>query len=189
MGIIRLRRPSPEQLAAIALDAHDGALTYDEVGGTLAGAAPSGFHHIATQVELGRGADIFDAASEALRGWAPQRGSGLVVAEGAALVEGSVVALAAPIPVGFVLVVCRIVAVIDQPSRFGFAYGTLGRHPESGEELFVIERSEDDTVRFRIEAFSRPHSILVRLAGPIGRRMQAKATQDYLDAMCRAIGG
>ena len=34
----------------------------------------------------------------------------------------------------------RVVFVIDEPGRFGFAYGTLPRHVESGEERFLVER-------------------------------------------------
>jgi uncharacterized protein (UPF0548 family) len=35
---------------------------------------------------------------------------------------------------------CRIVYVIDEPDRRGFAYGTLPGHPERGEEAFIISR-------------------------------------------------
>ena len=33
---------------------------------------------------------------------------------------------------------CRVVYVVDEPDRRGFAYGTLTGHPESGEELFTV---------------------------------------------------
>jgi uncharacterized protein (UPF0548 family) len=45
------------------------------------------------------------------------------------------------------------------PDRYGFAYGTLPAHPEEGEELFLVTRGGDDTVRFEITAFSRPHDL------------------------------
>ena len=33
---------------------------------------------------------------------------------------------------------CRVVYVVDEPDRRGFAYGTLPGHAESGEELFLV---------------------------------------------------
>ena len=49
--------------------------------------------------------------------------------------------------------------------RFGFAYGTLPGHAESGEERFLIEWDQDeDGVWFDILAFSRP----APLPGPAG---------------------
>ena len=55
---------------------------------------------------------------------------------------------------------CRIVYVVDQQGpvkRYGFAYGTLPEHAESGEERFTLEwHGEDNAVWYDILAFSRP---------------------------------
>ena len=67
--------------------------------------------------------------------------------------------------------------------RFGFAYGTLPSHPEEGEEHFVVTRDGDGAVRFDVVAFSRPHDLLTKLGGPIPRRLQARATEHYLEGM------
>ena len=40
----------------------------------------------------------------------------------------------------------RVVYVIDEPLRKGFAYGTLPGHPETGEEAFIVEYRDDDSV-------------------------------------------
>lgn len=50
----------------------------------------------------------------------------------------------------------RVVYVVDEPDRQGFAYGTLEGHPEHGEEAFVVERTADGSVWLTITAFSRP---------------------------------
>jgi len=71
---------------------------------------------------------------------------------------------------------CRVVYVVDEPDRPGFAYDTLPGHPDSGEEAFVIERADDDTVSFSITAFSTPASHRVKLAGPLGRIAQRRMT-------------
>lgn len=186
-GILRLRRPTAADLAAMAERLRSGPLTYDAVGATISGAPPDGFHHVAAQVVLGQGEDTFARAKRALADWQHQRGAGLVIGAGAEVVEDAVVALAAPLPIGWVIVVCRVLAVIDEPSRFGFAYGTLAEHPESGEELFMVEIDADQGVTFRIEAFSKPQHPLAKFGSPVARRMQARATRRYLAAMRDAV--
>lgn len=71
---------------------------------------------------------------------------------------------------------CRIVGILDEPDRWGFAYGTLAGHPEQGEEAFVVSIGGDNAVRFRITAFSRPGDRITHLAGPVGRAAQRAGT-------------
>ncbi len=78
---------------------------------------------------------------------------------------------------------CRVVAVIDEPDRQGFSYGTLPGHPECGEELFVVERQPDGTLEFVVTAFSRPASLLARAGGPATRWAQRAMTDRYLRAL------
>ena len=77
--------------------------------------------------------------------------------------------------------------MLDEPSRAGFAYGTLPGHPEQGEEAFVVRLMDDGVVRFDVVAFSRPGSTLTRLAGPIGRVAQSVALRGYLRALYRFV--
>ncbi|MFC6343752.1 DUF1990 domain-containing protein, partial [Nocardioides hankookensis] len=77
---------------------------------------------------------------------------------------------------------CRVVYVVREPDRVGFAYGTLPGHPESGEERFEVARAADGTVTFEVTAFSRPATMLARLGGPIGRAVQDRITERYLNA-------
>ncbi len=96
---------------------------------------------------------------------------------------GLIVAMAAPLPIGYVLAVCRVVVVIDEPDRFGFAYGTLPGHPEQGEESFIVTRRSDGAVTFDIVAVSRLRHVLARACPPVARRLQRAATGRYLEAM------
>ena len=88
---------------------------------------------------------------------------------------------------------CRIVYAVSEEgpvNRFGFAYGTLPEHPESGEERFTVEwHQADDSVWYDILAFSRPHHVLARLGYPYVRRLQKRFARDSAAAMVRAIGG
>lgn len=78
---------------------------------------------------------------------------------------------------------CRVVYVVDEPDRRGFAYGTLPGHPEAGEERFVLRRRDDGSVELTIAAFSRPASMLAKVGGPLSRKIQDMMTQRYLRAL------
>jgi len=113
-----------------------------------------------------------------------QRGAGITVIASSPTVELDAVAL---LRLGWgplaVRAPVRVVAVVDEPDRRGFAYGTLPGHPESGEELFVVDHAADGTVTLRIAAFARPRSFAARAAGPLGRLIQRAVTRRYGRAM------
>jgi uncharacterized protein (UPF0548 family) len=87
----------------------------------------------------------------------------------------------------------RIVYVIDEGgplTRFGFAYGTLPEHAESGEERFLIEWERDsDEVWYSILAFSRPRHWLALAGYPLVRRLQRRFGRESAAAMVRAVEG
>ena len=85
---------------------------------------------------------------------------------------------------------CRIVYVIDDADKFGFAYGTLPGHVESGEERFMIEWNRvDESVWFDILAFSKPNHLLIRLGYPMVRRAQKRFGRESAAAMRSAVAG
>lgn len=77
----------------------------------------------------------------------------------------------------------RVVYVIAETNRVGFAYGTMTGHPESGEESFVLDRRDDDSVWFTLRSFSRPSTWYYRLAAPVLRVQQERFTRRYLRAL------
>ncbi|MGN6324645.1 DUF1990 family protein [Pseudolysinimonas sp.] len=83
----------------------------------------------------------------------------------------------------------RVVYVVDEPGRRGFAYGTLPGHPERGEEAFIVERLADDSVWLVIRAFSRPAGLLVWLGAPVARLLQAIYTARYERALAGPLPG
>ncbi|MCS5720304.1 DUF1990 domain-containing protein [Herbiconiux sp. CPCC 205763] len=82
----------------------------------------------------------------------------------------------------------RVVYLVNEPGRIGFAYGTLPGHPESGEESFVVEHLSDDSVWIVVRAFSRPSTWFYRLGLPVLRIVQARATRRYLRALMPSKG-
>jgi uncharacterized protein (UPF0548 family) len=160
----------------------DAPLSYPEVGASL-GQRPDGYHHDTDVLTLGTGAAAFVRAVQGLREWQAHRGAHVIVFPAdAPLAVGTTVALALPLIAVHALAACRIVAVIEEPDRFGFAYGTVEGHPEQGEEAFVIER-DADSVRFRVSAFSRPADSLARVGAPVTRIIQRRVTRAYLTGL------
>jgi uncharacterized protein (UPF0548 family) len=81
----------------------------------------------------------------------------------------------------------RVVYVVDEPRRTGFAYGTLKGHPEAGEEGWVVEQKEDGSVWMVVRAFSRPSNAFWWLAYPVLRMSQEYYTRRYLRALAGPI--
>ncbi|MEK6311265.1 MULTISPECIES: DUF1990 family protein [Curtobacterium] len=77
----------------------------------------------------------------------------------------------------------RVVSIIDETDRKGFAYGTLDGHPLSGEESFVVERTPDGSVWLQLRQFSQPASRKWRLVEPLLRRQQRVMAEKYLAAL------
>ena len=84
----------------------------------------------------------------------------------------------------------RIVYVLNEDvplKRFGFAYGTLIGHAESGEERFTVEwNRKTDEVYYDLLAFSRPSLLAAKLGYPLARHLQRKFARDSLNSMRRA---
>jgi len=77
----------------------------------------------------------------------------------------------------------RVIYVVDEPGRRGFAYGTLPGHPERGEESWIVEQRDDGSVWITVRAFSRPASRRWWAVYPALRVMQEYYTRRYLRAL------
>ncbi|OHV05688.1 DUF1990 domain-containing protein [Mycobacterium talmoniae] len=155
-------------------------LTYPEVGAT-ADALPAGYQHINASARIGTGRQRFEQAGDAVLHWGMQRGSGLGVNASSDVAVVDAVLL---VRLGLLHAPCRVVYVVDEPNRRGFAYGTLPGHPESGEELFSVRYDpEDDAVYAEVRAFSRPATWWSKLGSPIAALLQRVVTRRYLRAV------
>lgn len=109
----------------------------------------------------------------------------------APLETGQTVAVLAHVWGLWVLNACRIVYVVDEQDRitqFGFGYGTLPAHAESGEERFLIEwHHTDDSVWYDVSAFFRPRHPLVRLGWPVAQSLVNRFRRDSAAAMKQAV--
>jgi uncharacterized protein (UPF0548 family) len=178
---------SPTKLQTILTTALGQEPSYPEVGATSGEVFPAGYRHDRHEVLVGSHTD-FERAVEGLSHWAAHEGAGIRIFpnDQSVTVGATIVAV---VSIGFATMVapCRVVSVVSEPDKFGFAYGTLPGHPERGEEAFTVERRGEGTF-FSVRAFSKPADVLVRLSGPFGRVAQQIATRRYIAAMRRYLG-
>ena len=188
--MLLLRKPSDDSVRRFLDNQRALAFSYSAVGATATN-QPPGYVVDHTRIDLGSGDKVFRAAKAALERWEQFR-LGWVEAWSpqTPLQKGEVVAVIARTAGVWWLNACRIVYVIDEPGpvrRFGFAYGTLPGHLESGEERFLLEWDQNEgDVSYDILAFSRPNHVLAKLGYPFVRRMQKRFARDSAASMKRA---
>src|SRR5579872_2958785 len=113
------RQPSLPYIDEFLAAHGEAPFSYPDVGGTH-GLAPPGFVVDRNRVRLGSG--IFHRAAEAVRRWKMFDMDWLKIYPGAApIIGGTTVAVLARHFGFWSLNPCRIVYVIDEPARFGFA--------------------------------------------------------------------
>jgi len=162
--------------------------SYPEVGGTRSDEALKGYNNDFNFIELGKGDAIWETAKEAIRQWRMFPGGWAYIAPGTPpIAAGTVVAMAARVTGMWWLNSCRIVYVLDDERQFGFAYGTLPGHAERGEEVFMVEKTPDGTVRYVIKAFSWPRHWLARLGYGLARAYQRKFVHDSKCSMLQSV--
>ena len=191
--MVSFQKPSVDSMRRFIAEQAKLDFSYSAVGASAA-TPPAGFVVDRTRIKLGEGEAVYESASAALRRWDHFRlGWVDVWSPETPLEAGEVVAVMGRALGLWWLNCCRIVYVVNETGpirKFGFAYGTLPGHVESGEERFVIEWNQgDNSVWYDILAFSRPSQVLIRLGSPIVRRMQKRFGRDSAAAVFRSVNG
>ena len=192
MKIPSLRKPVADSIRQFRQEQAVLDFTYSAVGAT-ASVPPAGYVVDHTRIKLGNGEGIFEAAKSALRRWEHFHLGWVAASPTETPIEaGEVVAVMGRVFGFWWLNACRIVYVVDEVgpiTRFGFAYGTLPGHAESGEERFLIEWDRaDNCVRYDILAFSRPNYFVTKVAYSLVRCFQKKFARDSAAAMLNVVG-
>jgi uncharacterized protein (UPF0548 family) len=190
--VLFFSRPSEAQVDKFLADAAESRFSYAEVGATLS-EVPGSYNIDHNRVLLGKGEALFHRAALAVRDWKMfDLGWVRVYPSAPAIRTGENVAVIARWGGLYFVNACRIVDTIHEHvpiPRFGFAYGTLEDHAESGEERFVVEWDRHtDEVWYDILAFSRPHQLLPRIGYPLARRLQKRFAADSIAAMVKVTG-
>ena len=190
MTLFRLPAPSEDEIRCFVAKQKDSDFSYPEVGAS-ATTPPLGYNIDHSRIELGKGEDTWQRATEAIRAWRMFTLPWVTLHwPTAPILVGTDVAVSVHHFGFYSLNACRIVYVVDEQGpmkRFGFAYGTLVEHAESGEERFTIEwNRNNDEVWYDILAFSRPRQMLARLGYPLSRLLQKRFAEGSKAAMLQA---
>jgi uncharacterized protein (UPF0548 family) len=183
------RRPTDAAIRSFLAEQVSLPFNYAEVGATATG-CPASYTVDRSSVLLGDGDEAYRRAVAAIRSWRQfDLGWVAAVPNNVPIRPGEVVAIRAWALGMWALSAARIVYVVDEPTRFGFAYGTLPGHVEVGEERFLVEQLADGSVWYDIVAFSRPGHLLTKLGYPLVRRLQKRFGRESAAAMQRAGDG
>ena len=183
------RRPLPSAIERFLVDSRDLPLSYGPIGIVTTNTVHRRLDQ--ASVVVGRGVADFERARAALAAWKPfDIGWTETFPRHAPVAAGTVVAVLIRHLGFWSLNGCRVLYDVGGPTdaaRFGFAYGTLTNHAESGEELFevFIDPQTQDVV-YRIRAISWPQTALTRVGQPVVRALQARFRRDSMAAMARA---
>jgi uncharacterized protein (UPF0548 family) len=180
------RRPTRHVIDHFLCQSQDLPLSYGPVGIVSTRTADQNVDEVT--VTIGRGQAEFERARAALLAW-KQFDIGWVETfpRHAPVAVGTNVAVLIRHLGFWSLNGCRVLYIVGGPgdvARFGFAYGTLTNHAESGEELFEVfidPRTED--VVYRIRATSWPQAAVARFGQPIVRALQARFRDHSVAAM------
>jgi uncharacterized protein (UPF0548 family) len=182
--MVYLNIPSIQQTKAFLLAQGQLDITYSPLNGTALSTKIDGYDNDFQRVMIGNGQQVFESAKQNIRDWRmfPSHWT-KILPEQAPIVVGETVAMYARFGGLWWRNSCRIIYVIDESTRFGFAYGTLPGHVECGEELFLVEIDTAGDVWYTLKAFSKPRFWMARIGYPIMRLLQAKFRKDSGTAM------
>jgi uncharacterized protein (UPF0548 family) len=186
------RRPTRNVIDRFLRESQDLPLSYGPIGIVRTRTADQDLDEVT--VTIGRGQADFERARAALLAW-KQFDIGWVETfpPYAPVAVGTVVAVLIRHLGFWSLNGCRVLYSVGSPdddARFGFAYGTLTNHAESGEELFeVFVDPQTEDVVYRIRATSRPQARLARFGQPIVRVLQERFREQSAAAMRHATRG
>jgi len=209
--VFYLTKPDGKQIEDFRRRAGASDFTYPSVGATRTETLPSGYVVDRNRVALGTGRATFEKAVAALQRWEMFNLGWVKLMSQVPPQEGLVVAIRCSHLGFWSLNACRVIYVVNEiggttgdaaiPAgeaaavsegmiTFGFGYGTLKDHAESGEERFLIQwDSKDDTVYYDILAFSKSAKLVVRMGYWFGRSLQLRFARDSKQVMQRAVVG
>jgi uncharacterized protein (UPF0548 family) len=188
-----LLRPPPSSILRKLEMAKKLPISYGNALNTQAGPekllVPDGYRRDHTRTQIGQGRQEFDAARAALRQWRHFDLGWVRMANPEAAIERDAIVAVEVHALGLWSVnLSRILYVIDEEDRFGYAYGTTPFHAESGEERFMIEFDRaTDAVYYDLLAVSRPAHWLAWLGYPYTRSRQRKFARNSHAKMAQAV--
>lgn len=183
--ILWFKKPTKEQLREIAKNEHNRSISYSPSNVTRDGVVPEDFMSKSWTMSVGQGRNDFNNACEAMRKWKGYDAARIIrePAEPDLQLNNTLILAIPALGLFHVTAMCEILEVVDEENRFGFAYGTLDHHPECGEERFIIELHEDESVTFTVDAIYKHGAMGIKVVTPLATYLQAKAITKYLEGI------
>jgi uncharacterized protein (UPF0548 family) len=182
---LALGRRGDERLRRLLATAEQAELSYDHPGSTLQPGSVTGVPDRSLSIEI---VGNMTSAARTLCQWAPHGGiRARIHPEAAPIAVGTTLLVIAPFGPFELAVPDRVVAVVEDAGRFGFAYGTLAGHAEAGEELFLAEQVAPGRLRLTVRVQAVPATLPARLGKPLVSVLQKAAARRYLTAWAAAI--
>ncbi|WP_371333510.1 DUF1990 family protein [Pseudonocardia sp. Ae168_Ps1] len=134
--------------------------------------------------KLGSGSARFQHASMSLKNWEMHSRAGIAVyaPSGAPAVDATVILAIGVAPIS-ITAPCRVVHCWDYSRSYGFTYGTLGSHPECGEETFQVDLDSNESVTLQISGISTPRYSILRIFRSVQDCAQDVITRKYARSM------
>jgi len=186
-----LRKPNENTVRRFITKQKSTQFSYSDRGLSRSGIAPHGYVLDHNRVQLGTGPETFRRARRAIQEWKMFAMPWLQLCWPDAPISANTNVAILISHFGFwSLNAARVVYLVEDHGsceKYGFAYGTLPEHGESGEERFTVEfHSADESVWYDLFAFSRPNTA-ARIAYPLTRSLQRRFAADSKLAMKRAV--
>ncbi|THV23591.1 DUF1990 domain-containing protein [Glycomyces paridis] len=157
-------------------------VNYPEIGASRDIPMPDGYRHLRREAVIA--APLADAA-ELLMTWGLHQRCGLHPTPTAPRAAPGV-----KVTLRFarlLTIPCQVTWADQTPERAGFGYGSLPGHPERGEAAFLLETISEHRTRLILRSFSTPGTTLSRLAPPMTRLLQTRATNRFTTEMKAAF--
>ncbi len=150
-------------------------------------ASHPGFRRAEVSTRIGRGDATWARATRDVLSWSVKTRSGFLVDSPGPVAVGDRPVIRARALGISVTEPVEVVAVVNEPTRVGFAYRTLPGHPVLGEEAFIVSRedtSEAAGITFTARSLTAPapHQPW-RILHPAARIAQRIAKRRYLRAL------
>jgi uncharacterized protein (UPF0548 family) len=167
-----------------------GPVSYGAVGATqapdLLSFPPAGFRAVERSARIGHGEARWEYAVQQVLSWGVKRQAGFQVERVDPRVDDDELLQpgdTAVLHFASLREPVRVVYVVDEPRRRGFGYGTLPGHPLEGEESFIVEYRDDNSVWLTVRSFSRPSPGRWRALRPVLRIAQEVMLRRYLGTL------
>ncbi|UVI35933.1 DUF1990 family protein [Brevibacterium spongiae] len=162
---------------------------------------PDGYRHFESASFVGRGKDTFDRCAEELLHWQVKVRSGFDIEVGERggsgdrsrsgergvgpprVEAGQEPTIRVRLGPFRLPEPSRVIDVFETRDRCGFTYATKPGHPVTGEESFILNRTEDDRVFLVLRSVSRAGAGIWLLAEPLVRLAQVIYRRRYSRAL------